>query len=499
MHFITGVAGRFFSALGDAKINVLAISQGSSERNISAVVFESESTRALRAVHAAFRLSHRMVRVGIIGMNEIGFSLLKLLETQRNKLKKSFAIDLQVCAVMNDGDSSDMVVLKNQKIGGSGIESITSSVYNTITRGSSILGVSADSVSFQDLESGIGQVESGGLAAFNQHVYSEDYAHSVIFDCTADERVGEKHVDWLKVGTNVVTANSSALAGDIQMRNEIKKTERENKASYLREVTVGGGLPVISTLRGLLNSGDQIHRLDGVLSVTMSYVMHRIAPSPGTLKCGNFDESITKGAYSRDLSISPLDHGSLSQPCSFSQAMREAAALGFTEEDPTKDINNEFTARCLMVLAHEVGLDERYDVEKIQSLSESLSLESSKPYCEMEAELDLAMQARVQEALAKGCVPRHVCSIDVKTSEIRIKIMDVPQSHIFATLPPSCECVRFFTRRHKTFPLVIQGPSAGADSTASALLADLLNSMTKKEGSKSGELSKTLSSSFIHD
>ena len=171
--------------------------------------------------------------------------------------------------------------------------------------------------------------------------------------------------------------------------------------------------------------------------------------------------------------------------------MKEAAALGLSEEDPIKDINNEYTARCLMVLARELGMDAKYDVKRIQSLSESLIQQDGQSYSDIENDLDLAMKNRVEEAAANGCVPRHVFSIDVKTCEISIKITNVPQTHVFAMLPPSCECVRFFTRRHKTFPLVIQGPSAGPDSTASALLADLLNLMRKKEGSRPGELSRS--------
>ncbi len=422
-------------------------------------------------------------------MNDIGVSLLKLLETQRNKLRKAFEIELQVCAVINDASSSDVVVLKKNPMGE--IESITPKVYDSLTGGSNLLGASATSITFQDSASKIAQLRSGGLETLNEFVYSEDFANSVIFDCTGDDRVGNKHVDWLKQGINVVTANSSALAGDIQIRDEIKTIEREKKSSYLREVTVGGGLPVISTLRDLLNSGDQIRRLDGVLSVTMSYVMHRIAPPPGNVDCTFFDERNTKGAYSRDLSISPSSQGAMSKPCSFSQAMKEAAALGLTEDDPTNDINNECTARCLMVLARELGMDDKYDIQKIQSMSDSLINQDGQTYSDIVASLDDAMKKRVDEALAKGCVPRHVFSIDVKTEEISIKIMDVPQTHVFAMLPPSCECVRFFTRRHRSFPLVIQGPSAGPDSTASALLADLLNLMRKKEGARPGEITRT--------
>ena len=135
-------------------------------------------------------------------MNELGLSLLKLLETQRNKLRKSFQIELQVCAILEDGASSDIVVLKN-KTGSESIDSISMSAYNSISGGSLMLGASATSVSFQT--SDVVETESSGLDGIADKVFSEDNAHSVIFDCTADSVVGNMHIDWLKTGIHVVT------------------------------------------------------------------------------------------------------------------------------------------------------------------------------------------------------------------------------------------------------------------------------------------------------
>ena len=276
MHLTTGVAGRFFSALGDAKINILAISQGSSERNISAVVLESESTRALRAMHAAFRLSHTNVRIGIVGMSEVGESLLKLLHAQRGKLKTKFEIDLQVCAVLRDSASSEILVLENNA-SGVDADSITVSEYNEKTGGSFLLGAPASSVELDNALKVRTNILQGGLTHMSQHVYSEECAHTIIFDCTGDTAVGAMHAEWLKTGINVVTANNTGLSGDRSLRDEIKAIERTKKAHYLREVAVGGGLPVLSTLRDLLSSGDNVRRVDGILSVSMSYIMHRVS------------------------------------------------------------------------------------------------------------------------------------------------------------------------------------------------------------------------------
>ena len=252
---------------------------------------------------------------------------------------------------------------------------------------------------------------------------------------------------------------------------------------------------IISTIRDLLASGDSIRRVDGILSVSLSYIFHRMAPPAGLATCSDFDELMTLGVYRGDLSMSPRNK--MGERCSFSDAVKEAIALGLMEEDPTKDMNNEYTARCLMVLAKELGLDDSHDILAIQSRSESLIPDGETTFSELVvANLDKKMKERVSEAAARGCVPRHVSSIDVKTGIISVKIIDVPYNHVFATTPPSCECVRFFTRRHQRYPLLVQGPCAGADSTASALLAELLNLMQGKVGLRSGAVTKK-SSNYI--
>jgi homoserine dehydrogenase len=247
-------------------------------------------------------------------------------------------------------------------------------------------------------------------------------------------------------------------------------------------------LQIISTIRDLLASGDKIRRVDGIFSVSLSYIFHRMAPPTGLAICSNFDELMTLGVYRGDLSMSPRNK--MGERCSFSEALKEAVALGLMEEDPTKDLNNEYTARCLMVLAKELGLDESHDVQAIQNQSESLIADGVTNFNETLMMLDQTMKERVSEAATRGCVPRHVSSIDIKTGVISVKVIDVPYNHVFATTPPSCECVRFFTQRHQRYPLLVQGPCAGADSTASALLAELLNLMQGKVGTRSGAITK---------
>ncbi|GAX13360.1 bifunctional aspartokinase / homoserine dehydrogenase 1 [Fistulifera solaris] len=479
----TGVSGRFFSALGDAKINVLAIAQGSSERNISAVVSAEDSARALRAVHAAFRLSHTTIRVAIIGMNELGDSLLKLLQERRTALRYTYEVDLQIVAVLDQGSSSEIICLEQDVDGGAG--SITLESFNNVTGGSEVT---------HDGDKAI--PKPGGISTLLERLFRNECTNHVVFDCTNDEEVGKYHATWLRAGVDVVTANNTGLSGPKEQRNEISKAEKafgKQSANYLREVTVGGGLPIINTTRTLLHTGDKIRRVDGIFSVSLSYIMFRVSPPADTSRCSAFDQQTSKGHSDGNHGISPSTD--FQSECSFSQAVKEAIDLGLMEEDPTKDLNNEYTARVLMILSRELGIH-HLETEDILGASDKLLGETSD-FLNLTQEIDDNVKKRVDEARAKGCVIRQISSVDIATSEVDIRFVEVPDHHIFAVTPPSCECVRFFTHRHMTYPLVVQGPSAGADSTASALLADLLHHSRARTNARAVSLSKSGTSAAL--
>ena len=121
----------------------------------------------------------------------------------------------------------------------------------------------------------------------------------------------------------------------------------------------------------------------------------------------------------------------------------------------------------------------------------------TRDYRVFEGEADKKISERVASASERGSVIRHVGSIDVASQSIDIKILEVPNNHIFALSPPTCECVRLFTHRYQPYPLVIQGPAAGVDCTSSALLAELLKLMSSKVGPRTGVLSRTGSSAHL--
>ena len=480
MSHTTGVSGRFFSALGDAKVNIVAIAQGSSERNISVVVRSEDSVRALRAVHAAFRLSHTTVRVGIIGMNALGEALIRLLDSQRGKLRSKFDIDLQVCVILPKSDGTELVCLKDDSDGKT--YSITVGAFNDACNSLAVSeDIDDDHLSFQD-ERKTARVVNGGLEGVIQQLYNTNCTNHVVFDCTNDECVGRYHAEWLRSHIDVVTANNTGLSGSREQRHEIRMAETafgKQSASYLREVTVGGGLPVIRTLRSLLASGDTIRRIDGIFSVSLSYILFRISPPPNMSACNEFEEKLAGGNCIGDLNVS---EAIARNACSFSEAVTEAVALGLMESDPTKDLNNEYVSRVLMVLSIELGMGDLFEASEIQKSSDKLLetiLKGQVDYNNLSG-IDVQVKARVDAAKDRGCVLRHISCVNAKDKSVTVRLAEVPFNHIFAVTPPSCECVRFFTHSHSRVPIIVYGPSAGVESTSSALLAELLHLMRGK-------------------
>ena len=232
-----GVSGRFFTALGKAGINVRAIAQGSSERNISAVVAQDDSTRALRAVHSAFYLSDQTLSVGIIGPGRVGAALLRQIQARAEGLHRRHQINLRVRGIMR----SRTMRTEDKKI---------------------------DLAHWQD--GWDDAAVPADLGAFVEHVRAPHLPHAVIVDCTATESLNEYYPRWLDAGIHVVTPNKHATAASMELYREIRRPDR--RTHYLGETTVGAGLPVLRTLRDLIRTGDRVRRIEGILSGTLSYL-----------------------------------------------------------------------------------------------------------------------------------------------------------------------------------------------------------------------------------
>jgi aspartokinase/homoserine dehydrogenase 1 len=401
-----GVAGKFFSALGKARVNIRAIAQGSSERNISTVIDRADSRKALRAVHAAFYLSNQTISVGVIGSGLIGGTFLDQLKTQMETLKKEFKIDLRVRGVLN----SKAMILSEQ---GRTLENWRESLK----------------------ESGL----PGDLEKFVAHVQADHFPHAVILDCTSSAELTTHYPSWLERGVHIITPNKKANTGTMEFYRTLRSITRATGRHYLYETTVGAGLPIINTLRDLIQTGDQVLKIEGVLSGTLSYIFN------------TFDGT---------------------KP--FSEIVQEAREEGYTEPDPRDDLSGMDVGRKLVILAREMGLDLELDDVRIESLvPESLRNGSVEEFFERlpkhdQAMTDLLIQSRGRDEVLRyvGVVnPEGQCSVELKS---------YPRSHAFAGTSGSDNIVAFKTQRYHTQSLIVQGPGAGPDVTAGGVFADLL-------------------------
>ncbi len=400
-----GVAARLFESLGRARVNILAIAQGSSERNISVAIDSRDATKALRAAHAGFWLSPQTFAVGVIGPGNVGAALLDQLRAAQPQLLGKANLDLRLCAVA----SSRKMLLDGRGVAGDWRERFDAAA------------------------------DATDLDRFTAHLLESHLPHVVIVDCSASGEVAERYAGWLAEGIHVVTPNKQAGSGSRLRFDAIADAAAASGARFRYEATVGAGLPVISTLRDLLDTGDEIVAIEGIFSGTLAWLFNR------------FDGSV-----------------------SFSQLVAEARALGYTEPDPRDDLSGVDVARKLTILAREAGHTLSLEDVEVQSLvPEALRGGSVDEFLARLQEVDAGFSERLQRAKAEGKVLRYVAKLDA-TGHASVGLVELPDNHAFAKLRLTDNIVQFSTRRYRDNPLIVQGPGAGAEVTAAGVFADLL-------------------------
>ncbi len=389
-----GVAARLFSTLGRAGVNVRAIAQGSSERNISVAIAAADATRALRAVHSGFYLSPQTISVGVIGPGHVGQWLLSQIEATREKLLRDNHLDLRVRAVAK----RQLMTLLDPKDAG-----------------------------------------PTNFARFADHVQAEHLPHSVIIDCSASNDVAELYPSWLARGIHVITPNKHAGSGPWSRYQAIRAATAKTSAKFRYESTVGAGLPIIQTLRDLIDTGDEVEKVEGIFSGTLAYLFNR------------YDGKTA-----------------------FSDLVLDAKARGYTEPDPRDDLSGLDVARKLVILARENGWSTTLDDVGLESLVPAgLAKVSTDEFLARVKELDAPMRERFAKAQANGTVLRYVARLELG-GKARVGLMEVPHAHAFAHIRLTDNVVQFTTRRYNENPLVVQGPGAGPEVTAAGVFADLL-------------------------
>ncbi len=399
-----GVAARLFGALARARVNVRAIAQGASERNISVAIAAADGTRALRAAHAGFWLSPQTIALAVIGPGKVGATLLAQLQDAAPRLRDDAGLDLRLRAL------ADSRRLWCGDCGEPG-----------------------------DWRTLLDSAPAGDLDALAGHLLDAHLPHAVIVDCSGSDRVADRYAGWLAAGIHVITPNKHAVAGPWPRRQAIEAARLAGGARLRYEATVGAGLPVIQTLRDLLDTGDRLLAVDGILSGTLAWLFNR------------FDGS---------------------QP--FSTLLREAQALGYTEADPREDLSGRDVARKLVILAREAGLPLSLEDVAVESLvPEPLRAGPRDAFLAALEALDAPMLARLHAAAARGQVLRYVARLG-HDGTARVGLVELPAAHAFAHLRLTDNIVQFTTTRYRDNPLIVQGPGAGPEVTAGGVFSDLL-------------------------
>ncbi len=400
-----GLAGRMFSTLGRSGVNVLAIAQGASETNISSVVKDAEVKQAVHSLHDEFALVRHRVHVFIIGAGVVGQALLRMLSDQQEMLLHRLNLNIHLVGLANT------------------------------TR----MTWDVNGIPFEDAVAGLEASERpGGLTAVLEHLIDAKLNRMIVIDATASDEVAHRYPDLLERAISVITPNKRANTKDQAFYERIQRAAHRQQVPYLYETTVGAGLPVISTLRDLIRSGDQIFRIEGVLSGTLAYIFNNLAVG-----------------------------------MTFSEAVRTAREKGFTEPDPRDDLKGEDVGRKLLILAREMGLSVERDDVAVESLVPAHLFDVSVPdFMDQLDELDHEWAERVAKAREEGGRLQYVGLIEDERLSVRTRWIS-PESP-FAHLKGTDNMVVYTTQRYSEFPLVIQGPGAGPVVTAAGILADLI-------------------------
>ncbi|MCH7854710.1 MAG: bifunctional aspartate kinase/homoserine dehydrogenase I, partial [Proteobacteria bacterium] len=283
--------------------------------------------------------------------------------------------------------------------------------------------------------------------AFERHVQADHLPHAVIIDCTSSDDIAGRYAGWLEKGIHIVTPNKKAFSGSQGDYLQLKKSAQQGNAHYLYETTVGAALPIISTLRNLVDTGDQVHSIQGILSGTLAYLF-------------NLYDGTTP----------------------FSEIVRVARERGYTEPDPRDDLSGMDVARKLTILAREIGQDIETGSFPVENLiPEELRDVDAAQFMADLPRYDEQMEALYAEAKAEGKVLRYIASLRAD-GEASVKLQKIPLDDAMARINLTDNIVQFRTDRYADNPLVIQGPGAGPAITAGGVFADLLRLANLLEG-----------------
>ena len=401
-----GLSGRMFSTLGKNNVNIRAIAQGASERNISAVINERDVKKALNTLHENFfEENTKQLNLFVMGVGNVGEKFISQINQQKKFLRENLKINLRVVAVSN----------------------------------SRKMYFDEDGIPLKEWQSLLENGEPADKEAFIAKVKALNLRNSIFVDITANESVSQTYNQYLKQNIAVVTCNKIACSSAYDNYSSLKQLSRKYNAPFLFETNVGAGLPIIDTLKHLIASGDKVNKIQAVLSGSLNFIFN------------NFDENN-----------------------SFHDVVKEAGVHGFTEPDPKIDLSGVDVARKILILIRESGF--KMEIEDIQNNSflpmECMSTTNNDDFFKSLIANAAHFENLLAEAKSKDSRLKFVATFENGKAGVGLEF--IPKESPFYNLEGKDNIVQFYTDRYVDQPLLIKGAGAGAAVTASGIFADVI-------------------------
>ena len=406
MKSTTGIAGKLFRIMGLNGINIIACAQGASETNISFVIKKVHLRKALNVIHDSFFLSEiSILNVFLTGVGVVGKNLLYQIRNQQAYLQQHKNLQLRIVGLSN----SRQCIFNREGI--------------DLDNWEAELKASTHRSSPDILREAI-----IGMNVFN----------AVFVDCTASPAIADIYQDLLAHNVSVVCANKVAASGDYNKYLQLKRTARIRGVKYLFETNVGAGLPIINTINNLINSGDEILKIEAVVSGTLNFIFN---------------------VLSKDITMS--------------KAIMMAREAGYAEPDPRMDLNASDVIRKITILARESGYRlSQEDVEKHLFIPDEYFEGPVEEFWKRIPELDDHFEEMRAEAAKNDEVFRFVATLE--EGHARVELRKVGPTHPFYHLEGSNNIILLTTARYKEYPMEIKGYGAGAAVTAAGVFADII-------------------------
>lgn len=417
MKHTPGIAGKLFGTLGRNGISVIACAQGASETNISFVVERKLLRKSLNVIHDSFFLSeYQVLNVFLCGIGTVGGSLIEQIAGQRQKLMKERNLKINIVGIASG---------HNALFDRNGIDLTAFEEEGTF--------------STAKLRAGVKAAPASNLQRLREEVIGMNIFNSVFVDCTASTDVAGLYEDFLSNNISVVAANKVAASSDYANYAKLKATARKRGVKYLFETNVGAGLPIINTINDLINSGDNILKLEAVLSGTLNYIFNTI-----------------------------------SAEIPFSETVKRAKEEGYAEPDPRIDLSGKDVIRKLVILSREAGYQlNQEDVEKHLFIPQSYFDGSLDDFWKNLPDLDADFEKKRQKIEEEHQRWRFVAKLENGKGSVALETVD--EHHPLYDLEGSNNIILITTERYNQYPMLIQGYGAGASVTAAGVFADIMS------------------------